>query len=237
MRLFAIGDLHMDGGDDKPMDVFGSQWDRHFLRISENWRNLVGEEDTVLIPGDISWAMQLENAIPDLQEIGKLPGRKILIKGNHEYWWSSISRVRDSLPAGMTALQHDAADIGPCVVCGTRGWLFPSERMPLDERDEKLCRREIQRLNLALDDAERIAPGKPILVMLHFPPLLASEPETVFTEALEARKDVKTVVYGHLHGASLANAFAGERRGIRYEPVSCDGIQFCPREIPWPENS
>ena len=237
MRLFAIGDLHMDGGDDKPMDVVGPQWDRHFLRISENWRRLVSEEDVVLIPGDISWAMQLENAIPDLRAIGELPGRKILCKGNHEYWWSSISRVRQALPEGMTALQHDAADLGPCVVCGTRGWSFPTERGELGEDDERICRREVQRLNLALDDAERIGAGKPIIVMLHFPPLLVSDMNTVFTETLEARKDVATVVYGHLHGASLANGFEGEHRGIRYVPVSCDGLDFCPKEIPWPHIS
>ncbi len=237
MRLFAIGDLHMDGGDNKPMDVFGPHWDRHFFRISENWRKLVGEEDTVLIPGDISWAMQLENAVPDLEEIGRLPGRKILCKGNHEYWWNSISRVRAVLPDGMAALQHDAVDLGPCVVCGTRGWLFPTEKTPLDEKDAKICSRETQRLNLALDEAERIAPDKPILVMMHFPPLLVSDRETVFTEILEARPNVRNVVYGHLHGASFANGFAGEQRGIRYDAVSCDGIQFCPKEIPWPLNS
>ena len=104
MRLFAIGDLHLPGGDDKPMDVFGPQWDRHFLRIRENWLRLVGDEDTVLIPGDISWAMQLADAKEDLDEIGRLPGRKVLCKGNHDYWWNSISQVRAALPAGMTAL-------------------------------------------------------------------------------------------------------------------------------------
>ena len=237
MRLFAIGDLHMDGGDNKPMDVFGPQWDRHFFRISENWRQTVGEEDTVLIPGDISWAMQLENAVPDLEKIGELPGRKIMCKGNHEYWWNSVSRVRAVLPERMTALQHDAADLGPCVVCGTRGWLFPTEKTPLDEQDAKICMRETQRLKLALDDAERIAPGKPILVMMHFPPLLVNDRETVFTEILEGRPNVRSVVYGHLHGASFAYGFSGEQHGIRYDAVSCDGIQFCPKEIPWPEIS
>ena len=234
MRLFAIGDLHMSGGDDKPMDVFGPQWDRHFLRISENWRRLIREEDTVLIPGDISWAMQLENAIPDLEEIGRLPGRKILCKGNHEYWWSSISRVRAVLPEGMTALQHDATDLGPCAVCATRGWVFPTGRTPLEEADRKIFDREIQRLNMALDEAERIAPGKPVLVMMHYPPLLTGERDTAFTRVLEARDNIYAVVYGHLHGASFPNGFDGEQRGIRYYPVSCDGIGFCPREIPWP---
>ena len=202
MRLFAIGDLHMPGGDDKPMDVFGPQWDRHFLRISEAWRATVGEEDTVLVPGDISWAMQLENALPDLREIAALPGRKILCKGNHEYWWSSITRVRAALPEGMTALQFDAVDAGPCVICGTRGWTYPTEKNPLPPEDMKIFRRD--------------------------------QPDTPFTRILEAHRQVRTVVYGHLHGDAFAGGFSGESRGIRYYPVSCDGIGFRPREIPWP---
>ena len=234
MRLFAIGDLHMPGGDDKPMDVFGPQWDRHFFRICEAWRETVREEDTVLIPGDISWAMQLKDARADLEEIGRLPGRKILCKGNHEYWWSSLSRLRAALPGNMTALQFDAVDAGPCVVCGTRGWNYPTEGNPLPEEDGKIFRREMQRLELALDRAEAIGKGKPILVMMHFPPRMKDDPETPFTRALEARERVKAVVYGHLHGDAFAAGFDGEYRGIRYYPVSCDGIGFRPREIPWP---
>ena len=234
MRLFAIGDLHMPGGDDKPMDVFGPKWDRHFLHISEAWRQEVGEEDVVLIPGDISWAMQLEHALPDLLEISKLPGRKILCKGNHEYWWSSISRLRAALPQNMTALQFDAVDIGPCVICGTRGWNYPAAGNTLPPEDEKIFRRELQRLELALDRAETLGGGKPILVMMHFPPRMKDDPETPFTGILEARECVKAVVYGHLHGDAFAAGFSGECRGIRYYPVSCDGIGFRPLEIPWP---
>lgn len=234
MRLFAIGDLHMPGGDDKPMDVFGPQWDRHFFRISEAWRESVRPEDTVLIPGDISWAMQLEDAIPDLEEIGRLPGKKILCKGNHEYWWSSLSRVRAALPEGMTALQFDAADLGPCVVCGTRGWNYPTERNPLPAEEEKVFRRELQRLEMALDRAERIAGGRPIIVMTHFPPRMREDPDTPFTAILEKRALVKAAVYGHLHGASFGEGFSGMSRGIAYYPVSCDGIGFRPVEIPWP---
>ena len=234
MRLFAIGDLHMPGGDDKPMDVFGSQWDRHFLRISENWKAAVRDEDTVLIPGDISWAMQLENAIPDLREIGSLPGKKILCKGNHEYWWSSISRVRAALPPNMTALQFDATDAGGCVICGTRGWNYPTEHNPLPPEDDKIFRRELQRLEMALECAESLADGRPILVMIHFPPRMQDDPETPFTRVLEAHRQVKTVVYGHLHGPAFAAGFSGESQGITYYPVSCDGIGFRPREIPWP---
>ena len=234
MRLFAIGDLHMPGGDDKPMDVFGPQWDRHFLRISEAWRETVREEDTVLIPGDISWAMQLEQAVPDLMEIAKLPGRKILCKGNHEYWWSSVSRIRAILPENMTALQYDAAEAGPCVICGTRGWNYPTESSPLTPENAKIFQRELQRLEMALDRAEALGKGKPILVMMHFPPRMAEDPDTPFTRILEARPLVKSVVYGHLHGAAFSAGFSGWCRGIQYWPVSCDGIGFRPLEIPWP---
>ena len=234
MRLFAIGDLHMPGGEEKPMDIFGSQWDRHFLHISENWKRKVREEDLVLIPGDISWAMQLEQAVPDLNEIAALPGRKILCKGNHEYWWNSVSRLRAVLPTGMTALQYDALDVGPCVICGTRGWNYPTEKSPLEPEDEKIFRRETGRLEMALDRAEQTAQGKPILVMMHFPPLMAGDAETPYTRILENRERVRAVVYGHLHGNACQSAFDGERNGIQYYAVSCDRIGFEPREIPWP---
>ena len=131
MRLFAIGDLHLPGGDDKPMEVFGDHWEGHFARISQDWCDRVTDADTVLIPGDTSWAMQLQAAIPDLQAIGALPGRKILIKGNHDYWWGGIGQVRKVLPVGMLAIQHDTVDLGTCIVCGTRGWAYPTEETPL----------------------------------------------------------------------------------------------------------
>ena len=230
MRLFAIGDLHMSGGDDKPMDVFGPQWDRHFFHIRENWIRQVREDDTVLIPGDISWAMQLQDARADLEEIGRLPGKKILCKGNHDYWWNSITQVRSVLPERMTALQHSAADLGDAVVCGTRGWLIPTKDMPLSTQDEKICRREAERLRLALEEAVQIAQGKPLIAMTHYPPLLAGETETVFTALLE-QYGVHTAVYGHLHGAGIQHSFSGEIRGVRYCLVSCDSIGFSPIQI------
>ena len=230
MRLFAIGDLHMSGGDDKPMDVFGPQWDRHFFRIQENWRSLVQEEDIVLIPGDISWAMQLQDARADLEEIGRLPGKKILCKGNHDYWWNSITRVRAVLPPSMTVLQHSAADLGDAVVCGTRGWMIPTKDMPLGEQDAKICRREAERLRMSLEEAARLADGRSLIVMTHYPPLLEDERETIFTEILE-QYPVHTAVYGHLHGAGIRNGFTGEKAGIRYHLVSCDSIGFSPKLI------
>ena len=227
MRLFAIGDLHLSGGDNKPMDVFGPQWDRHFFRISEAWRSRVQEEDTVLIPGDISWAMQMENAIPDLEEIGRLPGKKVICKGNHDYWWSSITRVRNVLPDGMIALQHDAADLGHCVVCGTRGWLIPTEGLTLEAEDEKIYRREAQRLTMALEAARKMAGERPVIAMLHYPPLTPADRENLFTQALE-ENGTKLVVYGHLHGAGIRAGFTGEHHGVRYMLTSCDSIGFSP---------
>ena len=236
MNLFAVGDLHLPGGQEKPMSVFGPQWEGHFERIAESWRAQVGPEDTVLIPGDISWAMQAEDARPDLEAIGALPGRKVLIRGNHDYWWGGITRVRDMLPEGMTALQQDAADLGPLVVCGTRGWLIPAEGAPLGEQDQKIYQRELGRLEMALAAGRALAGNRPLAVMLHYPPLLRNQPESGFTERMEAA-GVSLCVYGHLHGAGIQAGFRGTRNGVRYELTSCDSQDFrvrrvFPEEIP-----
>lgn len=231
MRLFAIGDLHMSGGDDKPMDVFGSQWDRHIDHISRNWQQNVSDEDVVLIPGDISWAMRLEEARADLERISRLHGRAVLCKGNHDYWWNSISRVRSILPEGMQALQHSAADLGCCVVCGTRGWVFPEANQPLSPEDERIFSREAARLRMALEAARDIAGGRPVVAMTHFPPLLQNSRDTAFSALLE-EYGVHSTVYGHLHGEGIRNGFTGEHRGVRYYLVSCDGIGFSPIQIP-----
>ena len=234
MRLYAIGDLHMSGGDNKPMDVFGPQWDRHFFHIQENWKKAVREEDVVLVPGDISWAMQLKDAEADLKEIGLLPGRKIICKGNHDYWWNSISRVRSILRPSVSAVQHSAVALEDCVVCGTRGWIMPTEEQPLGAQDMKIYLREAERLRLALGEAARIADGKPVVAMVHYPPLLAGEKDTLFTGIMEEYR-VHTVVYGHLHGQGVQSGYTGEHRGVRYHLVSCDSIGFSPKEIPLDE--
>ena len=164
-----------------------------------------------------------------LEELKPL-GKKILCKGNHDYWWNSISQVRAALPAGMTALQHNAADLGDAVVCATRGWMIPTKETPLSEQDEKICKREAERLRLALEDAAARAKGRPLIVMTHYPPLLAGETDTIFTKLLEAY-GVHTAVYGHLHGAGIQSGFTGECRGVRYRLVSCDSIGFSPIKI------
>lgn len=225
MSLFAIGDLHLPGGDEKPMEVFGDHWEDHFERISRDWQDRVGENDAVLIPGDISWAMQLRDALPDLQAIGRLPGRKVILKGNHDYWWSGITQVRAALPQGMQALQHDAVDLGECVVCGSRGWTLPTKDAPLSAEDQRLFNRELMRLEMSLQAASRIRGDRPLIVMTHFPPLYEMERDTPCTQLLR-QYGASKVVYGHLHGAGLRAAFQGEHEGVEYVLSSCDGVGF-----------
>lgn len=234
MKLYAISDLHLPGGDNKPMNVFGDHWTDHFRRISEDWRAKVGGEDAVLIAGDISWAMQLSGAVPDLQAIGELPGRKLIIKGNHEYWWSTLKQVRSVLPEGMEAIQHTAVDLGPAVVCGTRGWSFPTAEEPLGAEDQKILDRELIRLELALKAAVKVAGERPIIVMLHYPPLYDQLRDTPFTRLI-AQYPVHTVVYGHLHGPAIHAAFNGIREGVRYMLTSCDSLRFALAEVPLDE--
>ena len=230
MRLFAIGDLHLPGGQEKPMDVFGGHWEDHFARIAQDWRERVTDDDVVLIPGDTSWAMQLSEAMPDLHAIGELPGRKILIKGNHDYWWGGIGQVRRALPQGMQAIQHDVVDLGDVVVCGTRGWAYPTEETPLSQEDERLFNREMIRLELALASAVKQAGERPIVVMLHYPPLYQQDRDTPFTRLLE-KYPVQLVVYGHLHGAGIRAGFNGVWNGIRYMLTSCDSLRFSLAEV------
>ncbi|MBS7299823.1 MAG: metallophosphoesterase, partial [Eubacteriales bacterium] len=141
MIVYAIGDLHLPGGDDKPMAVFGAHWEGHWEKICQDWRARVTTQDVVLVPGDISWAMQLEHALDDLHAIAALPGRKILLRGNHDYWWSSLTRVREALPEGMYALQNDAMEMEGIVFAGSRGWTLPGSEAATGE-DLKIYQRE-----------------------------------------------------------------------------------------------
>lgn len=225
MRLFAIGDLHLPGGDDKPMAVFGAHWEGHFDRVRRAWEESVRSDDIVLIPGDISWAMHLTDAMPDIRAVGALPGRKVILRGNHDYWWCGISHLRETLPKGMYALQNDAIRIDDLVICGSRGWALPEAN---DTENEKIYARELIRLELSLKQGERLGGG--MVVMTHYPPLGERAEETPVSRLME-KYGVRHAVYGHLHGASLRGAFNGEKNGIRYDCVSCDGIGFCPKLI------
>lgn len=230
MAIYALADLHLPGGEEKPMEVFGSQWNRHFDTICEQWHAVVRPEDAVLIPGDISWAMQLSAAQADLLSIDALPGRKVLLKGNHDYWWSSLSKVRSALPAGMQIVQNDSVELPEAVVAGSRGWTLPTAQQPLPPEDEKIFQRELLRLELSLRHARERGTDKPLVAMLHFPPLYADGQETAVTALLE-RYGVTKAVYGHLHGPGIKNGWNGPFHGVEYLLVSCDAVDFCPQMV------
>lgn len=209
------------------MDVFGPAWDDHAARIGESWRNTVAEDDVVLIPGDISWAMQLDEARADIDFIAALPGKKILMRGNHDYWWASLAKVRAVLPRGIYALQNDAIDLGGAVIAGSRGWMCPGSSGFEPETDKKIYDREAIRLGMSL---ERAGEGRRIIAMLHYPPFNEKRNSSAFTDLFE-KHGVEHVVYGHLHGKSCRNAFEGVREGITYTLCSADHLGFAPKFI------
>ncbi|MPM51563.1 hypothetical protein SDC9_98312 [bioreactor metagenome] len=226
MQIYAIADLHLSLTSEKPMDVFGEAWSGHAEKLERNWRERVQEDDLVLVPGDISWAMQLSAALPDLSFIGSLPGKKILLKGNHDYWWSAIGRVRSSLPDGMRALQNDSIVENGIGICGSRGWLCPGSNN-FSAEDQKIYLRELDRLSLSLSSLPAVETK---IAMLHFPPFTDKEKGSGFTERLEVA-GVQIVVYGHLHGEANRYAFEGERNGIYYHCVAADKLDFMPKLI------
>ena len=228
MALYAIGDLHLCLGAPKPMDIFGDNWKNHSQKIIENWKSIVTDEDTVLLPGDLSWGMRLEEAAADLDVIYALPGRKILLGGNHDYWWKSSSKLEARYP-GMRFLKNDFDTYGEWAICGTRGWLCPND-VRFTEQDKKIYEREQVRLKLSLDAAMRKG-AENIILMMHYPPMNDKKEDSAFTELFK-EYPIRKVVYGHLHGAdSHATAFEGERYDVGYELVAADYIDFCPKRI------
>jgi len=227
-RVFAIADTHLGSSVDKPMDIFGPAWERHAERLATHWKETVSDADWVLVPGDVSWAMSLEDVRADLAFLAELPGRKLLLKGNHDYWWTSRAKVEAVLPDGMFILQNDAFDLGDGLgVVGTRGWQ-PPEAPRAGEHDAKIYAREVQRLSLSIDAAaDRF---DRLIAMLHYPPYYVGIGRTEFVPLLEAA-GVAVCVYGHLHGRDHRFAFQGERDGVRYQFVAADYLQFQPALI------
>lgn len=212
------------------MDVFGPEWRGHASKIESSWRRLVTDDDVVLVPGDLSWAIRLEDALQDLDLIRSLPGRKVILRGNHDYWWKSLSRVRAALGTGCTVLQNDAADMGDLVVAGTRGWNLPGGAFYDEERDRTLYERELDRLEMSLDAAAGLASGaKPLVVMMHFPPSEDGK-GTGFTERI-SRSGARLCVYGHLHGLGPDSPCDFDLDGVAYLLVSADRLRFAPLEL------
>ena len=229
-RLYALADLHLSLAGTKPMEVFGELWRDHSSRMAAAWDALVSDDDTVLLPGDISWARNRAEAEPDLEWIGQRPGRKVLLRGNHDSWWSSLTKVRRILPDRCEPLHNNSIRVGDWVVVGARGWTAPDDPVSTPA-DEKVFRRELERLKLSVAHAEATFGGDaPRLAMVHYPPRIDGRaPGEV--EALLRRARVRACVFGHLHGDDHRLAVRGDLDGIRYHFVAADAVGFAPHEI------
>jgi uncharacterized protein len=227
MGLYAISDLHLALSGDKPMDVFGEHWYKHHEKIKNNWLEKISDEDTILIAGDISWSMKMEEGLKDLDWIHELPGRKIFVRGNHDYWWQSISKL-NNLYEDMNFIQNNYFAYEDYAICGTRGWTCPGGEH-FTEHDEKIYSRELIRLKLSLDLAVKNG-YKKFMVMIHYPPTNERFEET---EIIKIFKEygVEKVFYGHLHGYSLKRVMVGEVEGIEYILTSADYINFNPIKV------
>lgn len=239
MKILAIGDVHLSFGrpvdplhwDEvetyKPMDMFGEKWRGHYRAIYENWLREVRPEDLVVMPGDFSWAMKLDEACYDLAFLGLLPGRIVGVAGNHDYWWQSVSRVRAALPPNMLVIQNDHIMAGGIALCGSRGWSCPGAE-DYSAEDMKIYRRELIRMENSL---QSVGPGvKEILVMTHFRPTNDRHEKNEFIELFQ-HYGVRGVIYGHLHGAASGLRLPEEAWGLSFHLVSADFVNFTPAYI------
>ena len=206
MKIFAISDLHLSIASDKPMNVFGGSWEGYWEKIKENWLNKVTENDVVLIAGDISWGMSLEQALPDLEAIAALPGKKVLTKGNHDYWWSTYKKITSLNLENMYFIQNNAVKIGDYIFCGTRGWT-------VDDDDD-----------FSTEDKKIYVNGETIVGMIHYPPFNYRFEDSDFTKLFE-EYGVKKVIYGHLHGNSARFKDIVNKRETNFYLTSCDFLK------------
>lgn len=224
--IYALADLHLDYTEEKSMEVFGDAWENYQDKIFENWKEKIKDEDTVLIPGDISWAMDMKDAKVDLMKIDKLPGNKIMMKGNHDYWWSSLNKLNRLGFESIEFLQNNAFEVEDYMVCGTRGWISRDSR-DFTDHDEKIFKRELLRLENSITSLKS---EKPIILNLHYPPLNTDGSLNEFFYLAKKYK-VQTIVYGHLHGDGHRLIKEGIYEGVRLICASGDYIGFDPVRI------
>lgn len=221
MKIFAISDLHLSINNPKPMDIFGPAWENYLDTIFDDWNSKVGDDDVVLLAGDFSWAMKLEDAVADFNLLKDLKGKKVIIRGNHDYWWKSISAVRQILPQNFYAIQNDAIKFENTIICGTRGWTLPDPNRPQTPENQKIYARELIRLDLTLKSATALRQnGEELVCMLHYPPYDQNSTNTEIVQILE-RYGVNKVVFGHLH-AYRKIPLQFKQNGIEYFLTSCD---------------
>ncbi|MBQ6943040.1 MAG: metallophosphoesterase [Ruminococcus sp.] len=229
MSLYVIGDLHLCLCDpSKTMSIFAG-WDNYQQKIEENWLNTVKAEDTVVLAGDISWGMSLQQATPDFEFIHKLPGKKIVLKGNHDYWWTTKKKMEDFLKENgfdsINILHNNHYQYGEYGICGTRGWV----NMPGEEQDEKVLRREVQRLEASIKSA--LNAGLEPMVFMHYPPIFASNFNYDILEVLY-RYNIKDCYYGHIHGHSAHGlCVTNTYDDVNFHLISGDYLQFMPEKV------
>ena len=223
--IYALADLHLDYTNEKSMEVFGQNWENYQERIFGNWNKIVSPDDTVLIPGDISWAMDLTHAYVDLKKIDQLNGQKILMKGNHDYWWTSLNKIKNLDLSTMHYLQNNSFSIEGYDICGTRGWI-PRDNKDFTDHDEKVFTRELMRL----ENSIRASGDNKKIVMLHYPPI---NQDKTLNEFYDICKDnnVDYLIYGHLHGIGHSIIKEGNIGGIYIKCVAGDYINFTPVRI------
>lgn len=227
MALFAIGDLHLSANKEKSMDIFPG-WENYTGRIVENWRAAVGENDAVVLAGDTSWGMTLAEALDDFRLLDSLPGSKILLKGNHDYWWTSVGKMtrflRENGVGSIEFLHNNAHSREGFALCGSRGWLFENGA----PHDEKIINREAIRIEASLRAASKM-PGEK-LMFLHYPPVFAGQEQERFLDVMR-RCGIRRCYYGHIHGAGRRQAITGYYKGIDMGLVSADYLRFKPVQI------
>ena len=228
MAVYTIADLHLSFGTDKPMDVF-SGWANYTERIYENWQKLVRPEDTVVIAGDISWAMDLRDTVKDFEYLNKLNGKKLLMKGNHDYWWSTKSKMDKFLAEKgfdtLSILHNNYYVVDGLALCGSRGWFYDAET----DADMKVLHREAGRLRMSIEPA--VKDGYDPIVFLHYPPIYNNMECAEIMDILR-EYSIKKCFYGHIHGGNAAKrAFIGELDGIHFQLVACDHLKFMPLAV------
>ena len=228
MSIFAIGDPHLSFSPDvdKPMDVFGEEWKGHTEKIKESWTHEVSERDTVVVAGDISWGLKMEEAMPDLKWIDSMPGKKVMLKGNHDLWWAGIGKL-NALFDDMTFLQNSYYQCEEAIICGSRGWVCPGSD-GFTEADRKIYDREVLRLGYSLQAGKKAAAetGKEIIAFTHFPPTNEKKQPSGFTALME-EYGVKDAYYGHLHRKeTFKRGITGNLNGVNYRLISADRLEF-----------
>jgi len=226
--IYAIGDLHLDFSKEKSMDVFGEKWTDYETKIFENWKQVVKDEDLVLLPGDISWALKLDDAVMDLERINNLPGYKVMVKGNHDFWWQGPKKLKEMGLERVTFIQNNSFIYNDKIgIGGTRGWIS-KDWEGFTEHDEKIFNRELNRLHLSLASINNEVETK--IAMIHYPPFNADSTPNEFVDVM-MQYGVSICVYGHLHAEGHRFAVEGEIKGIQFFCVSSDYIDFKPKKI------